>query len=101
MNNYGKFRALDVRELIELTSLAGSVYNSHIQMQIESQLKIVVIANRVDSNERCRIVFTKPDIVKFLGKTKYYGYEGPWETIVPGDVFEIKETNTYDIVTIL
>ena len=101
MKTYGKFRALDVREFMELRSLSGSGSSYSTRMHISTELKVVVIANRVSDNERCRIVFTRPDTGTFLGDTKYYGYEGPWEMIVPGDVFEVEETNTYDKVTIL
>jgi hypothetical protein len=101
MNKYGKFKALDVRECIDITSLRGIDSGYGTRICIDKREYIVVIAERVWNNERCRFELYSGYQDTFLNKNKYYGYQGQWNMIVPGDVFEIEETNTYDKVTIL
>ena len=98
MSKYRKFKALDVRECVDITSLQGTDcgYSSRVRRDY-----IVVIAERVWDNERCRLELYSGYQDTFLNKNKYYGYQGQGNMIVPGDVFEIEETNTYDKITIL
>ena len=101
MNKYGKFKALDVRECIDITSLRGTACGYSTSISIDKREHIVVIAERVGNNERYRLELYSGYQDTFLNKNNYYGYQGQWNMIVPGDVFEIEETSTYDKVTIL
>lgn len=101
MNKYGKFKALDVRECIDITSLRGTESGYSTRITMNKRAYVIVIAERVGNNERCRFELYEGYQDTFLGTNKYYGYQGQWNMIVPGDVFEIEETNTYDRVTIL
>lgn len=101
MNKYGKFKALDVRNFIDITSLRSNESGYSTRITMKKSEYIIVIAERVGNNERCRLELYEGYQDRFLGNNKYYGYQGQWNMIVPGDVFEVEETNTYDRVTIL
>lgn len=98
------YRALDVRECRVLENVeyrkpygaggTGSVCVPH-------QLRVIVIAQKDNDKARVRFEFVQAYEYQFLGETRYTGYIGDWNLIVPGDYFTIQETDTYDKVTIL
>jgi hypothetical protein len=96
------YKALDVREVIEISS--GSVsnhsYGGSNSMSINSTRKIVVIAEDEEYKERKRFHFYEGYKEMFLGEMRYYGYAGDFDLLIPGDKFEVKETSTWPAVRI-
>jgi hypothetical protein len=97
------YKALDVREVIEIGSGSVSNHPSYCgsnSMSIESTRKIVVIA--VDEeNNRKRFTFYDGHKEMFLGRMSYYGYAGDFDLLVPGDKFEVEETSTWPSVKLI
>lgn len=96
------YKVLDVREYKSIGS--GSYHTDYCgvggKTSIETMHFTAVICQDLGTNERKRFDFYYGYKDDFLGKTKYYGYRGDYVLLVPGDLFEIKETSTYDTVVI-
>lgn len=85
------YKALDVREVIEISSGSVSNHPSYCgsnSMSIDTRRKIVVIAED-ENKKRKRFDFYDSYKDTFLGKSSYYGYEGDFDLLVPGDKFEV------------
>jgi hypothetical protein len=97
------YKALDVREVIEISSGSVSNYPSYYgsnSMSINTSRKIVVIAED-ENKKRKRFHFYDSYKDTFLGKPSYYGYEGDFDLLVPGDNFEVEETSTWPNVRLI
>lgn len=96
------YRVLDVREVIEISSgrVSNHTYGGSNSMSINTRRKVVIIAED-ENKQRKRFHFYDGYKDTFLGKTSYYGYEGDFDLLVPGDLFEIEKTSTWDTVTLI
>ncbi len=90
------YKVLDVREIVTVHggSVNNGVYGGSSSYGVDSDRSIVVIAE--DKNKhRKRFEFGAAYRSEFRGETRYYGYVGDYNILVPGDYFEIEETSTY------
>jgi hypothetical protein len=55
----------------------------------------------METKKRVRLEFLEAYEYSFLDKTMYHGYTGDWHFIIPGDIFVVEETSTFDNVLIL
>lgn len=97
------YKALDVREVVEISSGSVSNHPSYCgsnSMSINTRREIVVVAED-ENKKRKRFHFYDGYKDSFLGKTSYYGYEGDFDLLVPGDKFEVKETSTWPAIQIV
>ena len=89
------YKVLDVREKEQTYS-----YTDRTNTYAETHTVFVIIAEDVNGGRKR---FHMYDSFKslFLGKWSYYGYEGDFDLLIKGDWFEIEQTDTWPIVTIL
>ena len=97
------YRVLDVREVVDIIS--GRVSNNPYcggsnSMQLETRREVIVIAE-AENGERERFQFYDGHKDAFLGSTSYYGYKGDFDLLVPGDLFKVEKTSTWDTVTFI
>ena len=97
------FEVLDVREYETISN--GSYRNGYGggggNVNLSATHYTVAICTDTETNKRVRFVFYEGHEDKFLGETRYYGYIGDFNLIVPGDLIEVKETSTYKTVEII
>lgn len=96
------YKVLDVREY---KSIGSGNYRAGYgegggRLSVETTHITAVIYQDLSTNERKRFDFYYGYKDTFLGETKYYGYRGDYDLLVPGDLFEIKETSTYDTIVV-
>jgi hypothetical protein len=97
------YKALDVREVIEISSGSVSNHPSYCgsnSMSINTKQKTIVIAEN-ENKKRTRFQFYDGYEDRFLGQLCYYGYKGDFNLLVPGDKFEVRETSTWKTVLIV
>ena len=96
------YKVLAVREYISIGS--GSYRTGYGggggSLSVGTTHYTAVICQDLSTNKRERFDFYYGYQDEFLGNTRYYGYRGDYELLVPGDLFEIKETSTYNTVVI-
>ena len=97
------YKVLDVREYqgIDKGSFSTSLNSNHGTMSVSQTHYVVVICQDTETAQRKRFIFYDGYENEFLGKTHYYGYQGCFSLLVPGDTFEIEETSTFDRVKLL
>lgn len=90
------YKVLSVREYDSLKEcrLSNRGYGTH-PIYVDKTHYIVAICENTETGKRSRFEFYQGHKDVLLGDTRYYGYAGEYELIVPGDVIEIKETSTY------
>lgn len=98
------FKVLDIREHkynIARSCGTGSSYSSTVSVQSETHHEFVAICKELETGIRKRFVFSKGYKSKgYSGEYYYYGYQGDYDLLIVGDIFEIKSTSTYDEVII-
>lgn len=99
------FKVLDIREhkySIARSCGSGSAYSSNVSVQSETHHEFVAICEELETGIRRRFVFSEGHKSKgYAGDYHYYGYQGDYDLLVIGDIFEIEPTSTYDKVIIL
>lgn len=101
------YKALDVREVSKCTAgrVNNEIYGHGGSLTIKETTYVVVIAEVVipesESTGRVRFEFCPSYKEKFLNEMRYYGYEGEYQFLIPGDKFEIKTTNTWPVVKLI
>lgn len=97
------YKALDVREIIRVTSGSSTnhSYGGSNSISLDTIEYVVCIAKDLETGNRVRFEFKRAYKDTFMGKTYYYGYTGDYHLLVPGDTFELEDTNTYMHLTIL
>lgn len=98
------YKALDVREYkivgkVEYYKPYGSA--SSASVHVPQHQRVIVIAENIETKKRVRLEFLEAYEYNFLDKVRYHGYTGDWQFIVPGDIFVVEETSTFDNVLIL
>lgn len=97
------YKVLDVREYKSIGS--GSYRTGYGggggKLSVGTTHFTAVICQDLSTNKRERFEFYYGYEDEFLGKTRYYGYRGDYELLVPGDNFEIEETSTFKYVKLL
>ena len=90
------YKVLSVREYdsIQEGYISGSSYGRH-PIYIDKTHYVVAICENTETGKRSRFDFFPGYKNTWLGETRYYGYAGEYELIVPGDTIEIKESSTY------
>lgn len=87
------YKALDVREYTKIGKVqVFKGYASHLHVLVPQHLRVVVIAKDVETSKRKRFEFFPKYEFELGGKTHYGGYTGNYELIVPGDYFEVEQT---------
>lgn len=79
------YKALDIREVIKPVSGPATI----------------CIAKDLETGFRVRFEFKASYSNTCMGKTYYYGYTGDHHLLIPGDTFELEQTDTYMHLTIL
>ncbi len=99
-----RYKALDVREIVVTTDAclwySESCNNTRGAIRIDELVQIVVIAED-ENKQRKRFHFFRGHQEQVFGRTHYHGYRGDYDILVPGDMFEIVDTDTYTTVNIL
>lgn len=97
------YKALDIREIIRVFSGSSTnhSYGGSNSISINSTEYVVCIAKDLETGNRVRFDFKSPYKDTFMGKTYYYGYTGDYHLLIPGDTFELEQTDTYMHLTIL
>lgn len=90
------YKVLSVREYdsIHECRLSNNGYGQH-PISLDKNHYVVAICESTKTGERVRFDFCPGYKETFLGETRYYGYAGEYELIVPGDIIVIKESSTY------
>jgi hypothetical protein len=87
------YKVLDIREYDSIDS--GRLgYGTH-SISIDRVHHIIAICEDTETGERSRFDFSPGDKFDWFGDTKYSGYTGDFAVIVPGDIIELKKTDTY------
>lgn len=97
------YKALDLREVVRIhngssTNRSNGVSND---IALESRLYIICIAKDLETGFRVRFEFRPAEKDTYMGKIYYRGYTGDYHLLVPGDTFELEQTDTYMHLTIL
>ena len=97
------YEVLDVREY---KGIAEGEYRQNYgtvggNINVRTTHCTVVICTDLETGMRVRFEFYPGYKDEFLGKTRYYGYVGDFNLIVPGDLINILETSTYKKVEII
>ena len=89
------YKVLDVREKESTYS-----YTDYTTTNTATHTVFVILA---EDPEGKRKRFHMYDGFKslYMGKWSYYGYEGDFDLLVKGDWFQIKQTSTWPVVTVL
>ncbi len=97
------YKALDVREVSKCYTgrVNNEIYGHGGQLTINETTYIVVIAENLATRDRKRFSFYPPRKEEFLGEMCYYGYTGDYDVLVPGDFFEVEDTNTWTHVRLI
>jgi len=88
------YKVLDVREYNKI----GKSYWYHGyggnggELSISQHLRVVVIAEEVETMQRARFEFFDAYVFEFGGKAHFGGYLGDFALLVPGDYFELQDT---------
>lgn len=93
------YKVLDVREI--MSKINGHTYKTAGDINISYTPLYVVIAENIQTKERERFEFYKGYTSMFLDEELCHGYSGDYCVLVPGDRFEIIQTDTYKKVKIL
>lgn len=89
------YKALDVREYVvpvdatftkDCGGISGKVFCKNV-------LTVVIIAQDMSTDKRVRIECEPVKYHEGFTNPYYTGYDGDYQLIVPGDVFEVQETN--------
>lgn len=90
------YKVLDVREIFTVHggSITKEFYGGHSSYSVDSTQYVVVIAED-EEHKRKRFEFRAGYTTEFLDETRYYGYSGDFNLLVPGDYFEVEKTSTY------
>ena len=96
------YKVLDVREIFTVHggSTTNAIYGGSGSYSVDSTQYVVVIAED-EAHKRKRFEFRDGYTSKFLGETRYYGYSGDYNLLVPGDYFEVEKTSTYPNVKMI
>lgn len=95
-------KVLSVREYDKLDEVtySNSCGGNSGRIQVKKTHYVVVVAVNTKTKIRKRIAFSEAHTSEFLGCTMYEGYAGDYQLLVPGDIFEIQETQTFRKVVI-
>ena len=97
------YKALDVREHVKF----GKAQWFHGyggkggEISVPQTLHVVVIAEETETHQRVRFDFIPAYKFKFGDKTHYGGFTGRYDMIVPGDYFNLRETETHVEVVLI
>ena len=85
------YKVLDVREIVTISdgSTSSGVYGGSGSFAVNSKQYIIVIAEDENQNRK-RFAFYSGYRSEFLGDPIYYGYQGDYKLLIPGDMFEIE-----------
>lgn len=91
------FKVLDIREL----KYAISEYSHGLSVQRDKH-EYVAICEELETGTRKRFTFCEGWKNRgYAGNYHYEGYQGDYNLLVIGDIFEIEPTSTYDKVVIV
>lgn len=97
------YRALDVREVISISTgrVSNEIYGHGGSLDLQTRTNFVVIAENIETKDRKRFSFYSPYKSEFLGEPMYCGHTGDYQVLVPGDLFEVEDTNTWTHVQLI
>ena len=97
------YKALDIREVVRIHngSATNRSYGASNDIALESNLYIICVAKDLETGSRVRFEFRPAETEFYRGKTYYKGYTGDYHLLIPGDTFELEQTDTYMHLTIL
>lgn len=96
------YKVLDVREHIKIGKVQFANGLNHLEVASISQtLHVVVIAEELATGRRVRFDFYPSYSFEFGGTVRYGGYSGPYDVLVPGDLFSVHEEQQPTLVRII